>query len=265
MNNWFEESIAQYYRWLKENTLTEFHEQSGWVVVSTPFIGLFNDPIEIYMRMQGETIFLSDDGATLRNLELSGASISRSPKRKEWLTYILLNYGVTLQDEELCISAKQADFPQKKHNLICAISEISDMEITAKHIVSSLFREEVKQLLDEQEIIYTPQFIAKGSTGIEFTFDFQIAGREKELVLKSFNSLNKINVPSFLFSLDDIRPVRERSSGKQLFSLAIVNDVEKEIKPEYINALQSKNTDIIFWSERNKPENVQKLHWSHSA
>ena len=209
--------------------------------------------------MQDDTILLSDDGVTLRNLDLAGAGIMRSPKRKEWLDFILLNYGVELNDGEITVRAKQADFPQKKHNLICAISEISDLEITAKHIVSSLFREDVKRLLDEQNIIYTPQFITKGSTGIEFTFDFQIAGRDKELVLKSFNSLNKINVPSFLFSMDDIRPVREKSSGKQLLSLAVVNDEEKEIKPEFINALQSKNTDIIFWSERNRLENIQKL------
>ncbi|MBR6083815.1 MAG: DUF1828 domain-containing protein [Salinivirgaceae bacterium] len=259
MNEWFENSINQYYHWLKEKTVVKTDNQTGWSVVSTPFLGLFNDPIEVYMKAQGDTILLSDDGTTLKNLDLAGANVTRSPKRKEWLDFILLNYGVELQNDELCISAKQADFPQKKHNLICAISEISDMEITAKHIVSSLFREDVKQLLDEQNIIYTPQFITKGNTGIEFTFDFQIAGREKELVLKSFNSLNKINVPSFLFSLDDIRPVREKTSGKELLSLAVINDSEKEIKPEYINALQSKNTDIIFWSERNKPENIQKL------
>ncbi len=260
MNDWFEDSISQYYHWLREKTFTKSDGQSGWIAVSTPFLGLFNDPIEVYMRLQGDTILLSDDGVTLKNLALSGANVTRSQKRKEWLEYILLNYGVELHNDELCISAKQADFPQKKHNLICAISEISDMEITAKHIVSSLFKEDVKQLLDDQGIIYTPQFITKGSTGIEFTFDFQIASREKELVLKSFNSLNKINVPSFLFSLDDIKPVRERTSGKQLLSLAVVNDVEKEIKQEFISALQSKNTDIIYWSERNKPENIQKLH-----
>lgn len=259
MNNWFDESINQYYSWLKDKTFARLDEQTEWVTVSTPFIGLFNDPIEIYMKKHGETIMLSDDGATLRNLELAGANVNRSPKRKEWMDFILLNYGIVLQDNELCVSAKLTDFPQKKHNLICAISEISDMEITAKHVISSLFREDVKQLLDDQNIIYTPQFITKGSTGIEFTFDFQIAGREKELVLKSFNSLNKINVPNFLFSLDDIRPIREKSSGKELLSLAVINDIEKDIKPEFVNALQSKNTDIIFWSERNKPENLKKL------
>ena len=165
----------------------------------------------------------------------------------------MLNYGIALENGELCVRAKQADSSQKKHNLICAISEITDMEITAKHIVSSLFRDDVKQLLDEQEIIYTPQFITKGSSGIEFTFDFQIAGRNSELVLKSFNSLN------FLFSLDDIKPVREKTSGKEMLSLAVINDIEKDIKPEYINALKSRNTDILFWSERSKPENLQKL------
>ena len=257
--NWIEDSINQYYDWLKTKTYAKVDEQSDWVAVTTPFLGLFNDPIEIYMKMEDETILMSDDGVTLKNLELVGASITRSPKRKEWLDFILLNYGITIDNGELFVKAKQADFSQKKHNLICAISEITDMEITAKHIVSSLFRDDVKQLLDEQEIIYTPQFITKGSSGIEFTFDFQIAGRNKELVLKSFNSLNKINVPNFLFSLDDIKPVREKTSGKEMLSLAVINDIEKDIKPEYINALKSRNTDILFWSERNKPENLQKL------
>lgn len=257
--NWLEESINQYYNWLKEKTFTRMDEQSGWIAISTPFMGLFNDPIEIYVKKDGDYILLSDDGMTLRNLDLVGVNVSRSSKRKECLDSVLLNYGITLENDELCVKSKQNEFVQKKHNMICAISEISDMEITAKHIVSSLFKEDVKQLLDEQNIIYTPQFITKGNTGLEFTFDFQLAGREKEIVIKSFNTLNKINVPNFLFSLDDIKPLREKTSGKELCSLAIINDIDKEIKSEYISALSSKNTDVIFWSERNKPDNLKKL------
>ena len=133
--NWIEDSINQYYDWLKTKTYTKEDEQSGWFAVTTPFLGLFNDPIEIYMKMEDDTILMSDDGITIKNLELAGASITRSPKRKEWLDFILLNYGVTIDNGELFVKAKQADFSQKKHNLICAISEITDMEITAKHIV----------------------------------------------------------------------------------------------------------------------------------
>ena len=55
MNDWFEDSISQYYHWLREKTFTKSDGQSGWIAVSTPFLGLFNDPIEVYMRLQADT------------------------------------------------------------------------------------------------------------------------------------------------------------------------------------------------------------------
>lgn len=256
---WINNSITEYYKWLRDSTQITKNEQTGWYAVTTPFWGLFNDNIEIYVKLSNGRIILSDDGQTLSNLKLVGSSIAQSPKRKEWLDTVLLNYGVILKDNELQAEGNEKDFNQKKHNLLCAISEISDMSMLAKHTVSSLFREDVKNFFDEQNIIYTPQFIAKGSTGIEFTFDFQIAKKQKELVIKSFNSLNKMNVPTFLFGWEDIKNVREKISGKQLKGLAIINDIEKDIKQEYISALESKGADIIMWSSRHKPDMLEKL------
>ena len=164
--NWIEDSINQYYDWLKTKTYTKEDEQSGWFAVTTPFLGLFNDPIEIYMKMEDDTILMSDDGITIKNLELAGASITRSPKRKEWLDFILLNYGVTIDNGELFVKAKQADFSQKKHNLICAISEITDMsysriqeraqnncseEIADFHKVNDEYWKEVNTYMDGYE------------------------------------------------------------------------------------------------------------------
>lgn len=257
--NWIDNSITEYYNWLKEKTIITKDERTGWSAISTPFLGLFNDSIEIYAKMENGRILLSDDGLTLTNLELAGSPVTRSPKRKEWMDMVLLNYGVSLIDNELQTIGNEKDFPQKKHNLICAISEISDMAMMAKHTVSSLFKEDVKAYLDEQNIIYTPQFIAKGSTGIEFNFDFQIAGRQTEIVIKSFNSLNKINVPNFLFGWDDIKPAREKISGKELMGLAIVNNADKETKQEYLDALESKGAKIILWDQRNQPIMKEKL------
>jgi hypothetical protein len=257
--NWIDNSINEYYNWLKEKTFVTKDAKTGWSAITTPFQGLFNDSIEIYAKLDNGRILLSDDGLTLTNLELAGSSITRSPKRKEWMEMILLNYGISLINNELQSTGNEKDFPQKKHNLICAISEISDMAMLAKHTVSSLFREDVKAYLDEQNVIYTPQFIAKGSTGIEFNFDFQIAGRQREIVIKSFNSLNKINVPNFLFGWDDIKPAREKISGKELMGLAIVNNVEKETKQEYLDALESKGAKIILWDKRNLPNMKEKL------
>lgn len=113
--------------------------------------------------------------------------------------------------------------------------------------------------MDQASIIYTPDFISKGATGLEFTFDFQIAGRNKEIVIESFNSISKLNLPTFLFSWEDIKPVREKVSKKQVEAIAVINDVDHEVHPEFLTALRSKEANYILWSQRELPENKAKL------
>jgi hypothetical protein len=259
-DNWINKSINEYYNWLRDKTYISKDEQTGWHSITTPFLGLFNDNIEIYVKLDNGKILLSDDGQTLSNLTLVGTSFMHSSKRKEWLDMILLNYDVILHNNELQTAGNEKDFNQKKHNLICAILEVSDTAMMTKLTVSSLFKEDVKFFFDEQNIIYTPQFLAKGSTGIEFSFDFQIAGKQNELVIKSFNSLTKTNVPTFLFGLEDVKDSREKISGKHLKGLAMINDSEKELKQEYINAFETKGIETVMWSQRHQPEMLDKLN-----
>lgn len=257
--NWINNLMNDYYAFLKEKTLVTTSNSSDWVEISTPFVGLFNDTVDIYAKKEGNKIILSDDGNTLRDLELSGLEISRSPKRKEILDRILINYGVRISNDELTTEATERDFPQKKLNLISAISETADMYYLARHTVASVFREDVKAYLDEQELIYTPYFISKGSTGLEFTFDFQIAYRNTEIVIKSFNSVNKMNLPHFLFTWDDIKKVREQQTQKEIIGLAVINDIDREVSEEYLSALDSKGAQHILWSQRHNPDNIRKL------
>ncbi len=257
--NWINRLMADYYSFLKEKTLVTESASSEWIEISTPFTGLFNDTVDIYAKKSGNKIFLSDDGNTLRDLELSGLEISRSPKRKEILERILINYGVRIDNDELITVATEKDFPQKKLNLISAISETSDMYFLARHTVASVFREDVKKYLDEHEIVYTPHFISKGSTGLEFTFDFQIAYRKTEIIIKSFNFINKMNLPQFLFTWDDIKKVRERQTEKEVIGLAVINDIDRSIDEDYLEALRKYGAQQILWSERENPENIEKL------
>jgi len=257
--NWINGLIDNYYSFLKEKTVLKEDTQTGWIEISTPFLNVFNDSIDIYAKRNEGKILLSDDGETIRNLELTGVQISRSPKRKEMLDQILLNFGVRLENEELLTEATELNFPQKKLNILSAISETNDLYVLGKHTVASVFREDVKAFLDEQELIYTPYFISKGSTGIEFTFDFQIAYRHTEMVIKSFNSLNKMNLPHFLFTWDDVKTVREKQTGKKVVGLAIVNDEDREIQGEYLDALTSKGAEFNLWSDRHDPKNINKL------
>ena len=155
------------------------------------------------------------------------------------------------------IEADFENFSQSKHNLLSAIIEINDLYVLSKNNVSSIFKEDVRTYLDNQDIIYTPDFISKGVTGLEFNFDFQIAKKNSEIVIKSFNTINKSNLSTFLFAWDDIKPVREKTTKKEVKAIAIINNVDKEIKNEFLEALKSKNADYILWSEREEEYNKE--------
>lgn len=123
--------------------------------------------------------------------------------------------------------------------------EIGDLHVLTKHTVAKVFKENVHDYLDEQEIVYTPQFVFRRSVGIEFTFDFQVAYRKKEIILKCFNGINRIFLSSFLFMWRDIRQTRRKLTGKEVLGLAFVNDEDKKIRPEFLSALESGGADYI--------------------
>lgn len=254
---WIDEKINEYYQWLKDNTAVREDKGTGWFAVDTPFAGLFNDHIEIFVRKKTETeILLSDDGETLGNLSLSGVDVSRSSKRREYLQRILDNHGVRLEGEEMCVTSNGADFAKKKHALVSAIISVSDMDMLANANVTSMFAEDVMAFADVKGVLYTPMFIVRGKSGLDFNFDFQVAGRQSELAVKTFNTLRQNNLSSYLFCLGDVKDARERTSGKAFRSLAVVNDTSVKPSEKLLDALHAYNTDVLLWSERDFPQNA---------
>lgn len=255
---WANELMDRYFQFLKDRSAIT-SGKNEWVMITSPFTGLFNDSIEIYLKKENEKIILTDAGDTLSNLGLIGVNISKSITRKNVLKRILLNYGILLDGEELTVECDSKSFPQKKHNLVSAIIEVNDLYVLSKHQVATVFKEDVREFLDNQGIIYTPDFISKGSTGLDFSFDFQIAHRKEEIVIKSFNTVNKMIFSSFLFSWDDIKPVREKISKKYVRAVAFLNNSQKDIALDYVEAFESKNADVILWTKRKEEENIKKL------
>lgn len=255
--NWVNTYVDNYYNWLREKTYIQKGEGADWFLINTPFVGAFNDTIEIYAQKNGSQLILSDNGETIANLELQGLHIQGSKKRRNILDTILLNYGIRRNNEELTIESNLENFSQAKHNFLSAIIEINDLYVLSKHNVASIFKEDVRTYLESKDIIFTPDFISKGTTGLEFNFDFQIAKKQSEIVIKSFNTINKSNLPTFLFAWNDIKPVREKTTKKEVKAIAIINDVDKEIKTEFLDALKAKNADYMLWSEREAKRNIE--------
>jgi hypothetical protein len=180
--NWLSEGVNEYYEWLKKRTFVRKDEATGWSVVSTPFVGIFNDTIDIFVKTQADgRILLSDDGNTLGNLELLGVNFKSSMGRKDILERAKLNYGVTFTKEgEIVKTVEKAEFVQGKHDILRAMLELSDMVNLTTHRVACVFRDDVKNLFHEKRVNVTPGFIASGRSGIRFTFDYLIAKPETD-------------------------------------------------------------------------------------
>jgi hypothetical protein len=256
--SWIDELISEYHKWLKTKFVVTEDSKTDWVMITTPFVGMFNDLLELYAQKKDNKIILSDNGETINNLELVGAKVNRG-ERKDIFNKILLNYGLTLKNDELILEFNEREFPQKKHNFLSALIELNEIYMLSREKVTSIFKDDVREFFEEQDIIYTPDFISKGNTGLEFTFDFQIAHKNREIVIKAFNSLNKLNLPSFLFAWEDIKPLRESRTSKEVKAIAFVNDINKVINIDFVEALNSKNADYILWSEKSIEKNLAKL------
>lgn len=259
--SWLNENINEYFQWIKEKTSVYQDMDTEWSVINTPFLGAFNDGIDIYAKKEGGKIILSDNGETLANLEMQGVNLlsNKSKSRKILLDMVLRNYGISLEGDEFLIETDDIKFPQAKHNLLSSIIEVGSFYTLSKSNISNVFKEDISLFFKEIDVIFTPDFISKGETGLEFNFDFQIAKRNEEIVLKSFNTINNNLLSSFLFSWEDIKPVREKSARKEVKAVAIINDIDKEIKEEYLEALKSKNAEYILWSERREEKNKNLL------
>lgn len=250
--NWLKEEVDKYYDWLKQNTIVQVDSNSGWGVITMPFTGLFNDNIEIYAKKQGDNIILSDDGATIANLQSVGISFSTSKRRKDLLDSISRNYGIVIsKDGELTKSIRENQFPQGKHDMLQAIMEISDLQNIASHNVSSLFKEDVKAYFRENRINVNPQIMLRGKSGINFTFDYMLSNFDTECLVQTFNVLDKPRLAQFLFGIDEVKDDRQKATEKSLSAITIINDEDNKIKEEYASALTSRDFGLLRWSERN--------------
>lgn len=248
--------INEYYQWIKKNISCR-QLKSGWTEIATPFMDRHNDGLVIYAKLDGNSITLSDDGYIIGDLLADGVSL-RGPKRTNLLKGLLLSYGIECKDNEMLLHTTKANYAVNMHMFIQAMLAVNDMFMLSDATVKTIFLDDVADYFDKQGIIYTPNFIAKGSTGLEFNFNFQIAGRTSEILINSFNAINRGNLASFLFDWIDIRDGRQKRARKKVTGLAIIND-EKGVDAKYLDALTAKGTDYILFSERFSQANLKKL------
>jgi len=177
-----------YMNWLNERIT--IHDLDGVFQITSPFLDVNNDRLQIYVIPEGDSLKLSDDGHVINELEISGCSIFDSKKRIEILTFILNKFGVERNGNELFIRATIDTYAQKKHFLLQAMLSANDMFMTTRSNVGGIFSEEVEKFLLEKDIRYSDNISFIGKSGFTHNYDFVIPKYRNtpERMIKAINN-----------------------------------------------------------------------------
>ena len=136
-----------YLSWIKQN-IDQFKVSDNTFRLTMPFLDKSNG-----------SYLITDDGATLNDLFLSGFEISKNSKRENILNSIVAAHGVRrTADNELEVECTVDDLPMKKHLLAQCMLKVSDMFYLTRNNVQSLFLDDVQRFLD---INFLPKFPQK--------------------------------------------------------------------------------------------------------
>ncbi len=236
-----------YHAWLREKT--NLRSIDDRVEITTPYLDRHNDYIQIYAKRSSGGFILTDDGATIDDLELSGCNLE-SPKRQSLLKMTLNGFGVANENKALQVRASSTDFALRKHNLIQSMLAVNDLFYLASATVTSLFLEDVETWLRISDIRFTPNVKLSGSSGYDHLYNFVIpmSRIHPERVLLSINHPNRANVQKVVFAWLDTRAARSGESR----AFAILNDSVRPVTENVLAAFQSYNMQPISWLEREK-------------
>ena len=237
--------INAYVDWLRHGISAK--EIGKVCELTTPFLDRHNDHIQIYALRKNGKIRLTDDGYILSDLRTSGLDLS-TPKRKSTIETILNGFGVKTDGSSLTIEASQHNAGQRLHALIQAMLAVNDMFVMAQPRVATFFFDDVKAFLDTHEVRYSTRVKLTGHSGYDHAIDFLIpkSRLHPERFIQAINAPNKNTIGTYLWALNDTRTAR----AEKTMAYAFLNDQDREIGGEVLEALEAYEVAPALWSRR---------------
>lgn len=240
-----------YLNWLKEN-IEQFKVNDSTFRLTMPFLDRNNDHIEIYIIKKDENSYcITDDGATLNELQFSGFEVGKSDRRKGILDSVTSAHGVTVQNgNELTINCTINDLAMKKHMLAQCMMKVSDMFYLSKPNVQSVFLDDVQGFLDLNDVRYSDNIFFTGKSKLMTHYDFVIGKSKKssERLIKVVNNMDLNAARNVIFAWNDIREMRQHDSKLYAF----IQDEDRKVSPDAVGALQEYGITPALWTEKEK-------------
>ncbi len=222
--------------------------------ISTPLLDRNNDAIEVYIIQDEEQLTITDDGYIINDLISSGLNFKKDTTRYLYLNNILGNHGVDLGDNnDMFVKTDSKNYAIKMYMLTQCMSKVSDLFVLNKPTVFSLFNEDVKEFLKENEIRFIENPIFIGKSKLTTPYDFAIPSTKKapERILKTTASINLNFARTTMFGWLDTKEKRDKDSILYL----LFDDRNKKASDDIVMALHSYDIKLIDWTNRESYKN----------
>jgi len=231
--------------WLRDKTA--LRQIGNYVEITTPYLDRHNDYMQIFVKKEGNTCILTDDGYIMHDLEQGGCKMD-TPKRQELLNITLNGFGVEQREGALQVRASSENFAARKHSLVQAMLAINDLFYLAVPVEARLFYEDVVNWLDATQIRYAPSVKFTGKSGYDHHFDFLIpkSRTRPERILQTINRPNRDMALTTAMAWIDVRDTRPPKA----LAYAMLNDTEKRVPGVVLDALQNYEIKPVLWTER---------------
>lgn len=238
--------IDEYSRWVRENMHAV--QQGDSVLIVTPMLNRNNDCMSVLLGdLPDGGYALTDLGATVADLEMSGLSLSTG-RRAEKLQSILRGYGVFCTDgNEIYTRASEDEIAIKMHMLLQAMASVDDLFQLSKDSVRELFSEDVGEWMFEHDIRCVPGPSFPGRSGLMYKFDYAIGRtkRQPERLIKTVNTPTENNVRNALFGWSDVEGSRGGSVGYAFLNSA--NCKDGQVPQSVLSACDAYGIKVVQW------------------
>lgn len=252
--------IQNYSEWLKSKPDILRDESTGWSVISTEELGLFNDNMDIYFKEEGNNVVLSDNGDVVANLELVGVD-SSSAIFRETQKEIEGRWGVSISTDngEMTKLVKKDQFVQGKQDVLSAMVLLYELATIVNNPQDAKFKVDVDTLMRGEKINALNDISVYGESGSCFSFDYILARPSADYVIQSFITFDVPKLSKFVYDIEDVRVLRERLLGKSFKGIAILNDIHCNVDEKILRELVDHQLDYVLWSKREESEALSSL------
>jgi hypothetical protein len=205
----------------------ECHQRSSdSLVVVLPFTKPNGDAIELGVRSEKSSWFISDLGDTHESLYLAGIDIREESDRRDEFVSILSDHGITDVGNELSFISKK-DLAEDVFDFASAINSILALQLTisTKPPLRDFSSVVAKFLAEQKASFEIPVDKTPGKAG-SWKFNFSLNHVHPETMVKTLTASNSTlamkSAQTSVFEVSDVREIRKE------FSAVMILDDEGE-------------------------------------